>query len=100
MITPHTNMPFSALVIISIVAIAIRKTGGTHPMLRSTGVSIYLIHYYFVVAVAFVIGRTNIFILDNHLTIFILVSAISLFISLILRPIISKDKVMAILFHA
>lgn len=99
-INPTGSMPFSALVIVSTVTLAIRRTGSSHPTLRTTGAIIYLIHCYAVKIFMFLLARTDLIIIDRNITCFILVSLTTLIAALAILPLARRNKALATIFHA
>ncbi|KAB5607417.1 hypothetical protein [Bifidobacterium jacchi] len=99
-INPSGMLPFSALAIVSTVALAIRRTGNAHPTLRTTGAIIYLIHCYAVRFFMFLIARTDYVIIDRNITCFILVSLATLIAALAILPLARRNKTLTTLFHA
>lgn len=99
-IDPTTTMPFSALTIVSTATLAIRRTGKSHHILRTTGAIIYLIHCYAVKVFMFALARTDIVIIDRNITCFILVSTTTLIAALMILPLTRRNKMLATLFHA
>lgn len=98
---PSGHLPFSSMVIISTVMMAIRYTEATaHKAMRSTGTIIYLIHMYVVRVVQFGLAKIDIAVINGNVLCFIITSFVAFIFACAAQPLIHRNRVMTLLFHA
>lgn len=101
LVMPSGNMPFGMMLRICCVVLAVRSTGTPHPMIRSWGAIIFLIHFYIVRLVQYALVRVGYTgPLNRDVMCFMLVSIISVIAASALLPLAKRYRALGTLFHA